>query len=61
MEKVKIMDAARLFGDLRPCGHTDELGNPACPNQGRYVLFVDNVLIKSRCRKHIAELREETS
>jgi len=59
MEKVKIVDTARLAMSPRPCGHTDDLGNPDCRRQGRYGLYDDNILIRCRCRQHMAELSDD--
>ena len=56
----RIVDIARLAGERdRKCGHTDEYGNPDCPNMGRYGLFDGSILIRCRCRKHMAELSED--
>ena len=56
----RIVDISRLF-DSRPraCGHTDDLGNPDCTRQGRYGLYDDRVLIRCRCRQHMAELSDD--
>ncbi len=55
----EILDGSRIAMEPRPCGHADSLGNPRCARKGRYGLWENGILIRTRCRVHIQELREE--